>query len=193
MNESKPTIDLYYVRIPNGQEFGPADRATILEWEAQGRVNDTCQIRSQAGMEIIEFSSWKQNQHESSTPSNAPVNSSVNSSNNSSKYSNVNVYGDQIGRVDVPANQSIVVGRSRATAVLIFSICSWLLCVTILFAPVCAMLAIGLGVSELGRIKRGEVSEEQRHIVWIGIGLGVANLIFTAIFALYGLIAAIVA
>ncbi len=189
MNESKPTIDLYYVRIPIGQEFGPADRATILEWEAQGRVNDTCQIRSQAGMEIIEFSSWKQNQHESSVLSSAPVNSSI----NSSKYSNVNVYGDQIGRVDVPANQSIVVGRSRATAVLIFSICSWLLCVTILFAPVCAMLAIGLGVTELGRIKRGEVSEEQRHIVWIGIGLGVANLIFTVIFALYGLIAAIVA
>jgi hypothetical protein len=185
MNESKPTIDLYYVRVPSGQEFGPAVRATILEWEAQGRVNDTCQIRSQAGMEVIGFSLWKQNHHESSASSNAPV--------NSSKYSNVNVYGDQIGRVDVPANQSIVVGRSRATAVLVLGVCSWLLCVTILFAPVCAMIAIGLGVSELGRIKRGEASEEQRHIVWIGIGLGVANLIFTAIFALYGLIAAIVA
>lgn len=184
MNESKPGIDLYYVRIPSGQEFGPADRATILAWEAQGRVNDSCQIRLQTGVELIEFSSWKQS---SSIGSDLPTTHL-----SSSRYSNVNVYGDQIGRVDVPANQSVVVGRGRATAVLILGICSWLLCVTIVFAPICAMLTIGLGISELGRIKRGESTDEQRNIVWIGIGLGAANLLFTAIFALYGLIAAIV-
>lgn len=185
MSESKPGIDLYYVRIPSGQEFGPVDHNTILAWEAQGRVNDSCQIRSQTGVELIGFSSWK---------------SAVDTSPNlpqphfsASRYSNVNVYGDQIGRVDVPANQSVVAGRGRATAVLILGICSWLLCVTILFAPVCAILTVGIGISELGRIKRGESSEEQRNIVWIGVGLGAANLIFTAIFALYGLIAAIVA
>lgn len=184
MNESKPGIDLYYVRIPSGQEFGPADRDTILGWEAQGRVNDSCQIRSQAGGELIVFSSWKSavDTHPDLPQTHASA----------SRYSNVNVYGDQIGRVEVPANQSVVVGRSRATAVLILGICSWLLCVTIIFAPVCALLTIGIGISELGRIKRGESTDEQRNIVWIGIGLGAANLLFTAIFALYGLIAAIV-
>jgi hypothetical protein len=55
------------------------------------------------------------------------------------------------------------------------------------------MLAIGFGVAELGRIKRGEVNSDQRHIVWLGIGLGIANLLFAVIFVLYGLIAAIIA
>ncbi len=178
-------MDLYYVRIPGGQEFGPVDRITILAWEAQGRVNESCQIRLQTGVEFIEFSSWKLAADTSPDLPTTHV--------SSSRYSNVNVYGDQIGRVDIPANQSVVVGRGRATAVLILGISSWLLCVTIVFAPICAMLTIGLGISELGRIKRGESSAEQRNIVWIGIGLGTANLIFTAIFALYGLIAAIVA
>jgi hypothetical protein len=185
MNESQSGIDLYYVRIPNGQEFGPADRSTILAWEAQGRVNDTCQIRSQAGEELIGFALWKQDRY--ATPISAS-NPAV-----SPRYSSANVYGDQIGRVDVPANQSVVAGRSRATTVLILGICSWLSCVIIIGAPICAMLAIGFGVAELGRIKRGEVNSDQRHIVWLGIGLGIANLLFAVIFVLYGLIAAIIA
>jgi tellurite resistance protein TehA-like permease len=65
--------------------------------------------------------------------------------------------------------------------------------VTILGAPVCAVIAIGFGMAELARIKRGDISSDQRHIVWIGIGLGIANLLFTVIFVLYGLIASIIA
>jgi hypothetical protein len=74
---------------------------------------------------------------------------------------------------------------------LILGICSWFLCLSFFGAPICAIFAIGLGVSELRRISRGEIGSEQTHIVWIGIALGTANLIFTAIFMLYGLIAAI--
>lgn len=184
MIEPQPGTDLYYVRIPNGQEFGPADRSTILAWETQGRVNDTCQIRSQDEGKLIDFSLWKQDGYATPVPTSSPT--------GLPRYSSANVYGDQIGRVEVPANQSVVVARSRATTVLILGICSWLSCVTLFAAPVCALIAIAFGVTELGRIKRGEISSNERHIVWIGIVLGVANLLFVVIFAVCGLIAALI-
>ncbi|MFN7840348.1 MAG: DUF4190 domain-containing protein [Pirellula sp.] len=184
MIEQQPGIDLYYVRIPNGQEFGPADRSTILAWETQGRVNDTCQIRSQDGGELIGFALWKQDSYATPVPTSSPT--------GSPRYSSANVYGDQIGRVVVPANQSVAPARSRATTVLILGICSWLSCVTFFASPVCALFAIGFGIAELGRIKRGEINSDERHIVWIGIVLGVANLLFVVIFTVFGLIAAFI-
>ncbi|XZE20755.1 hypothetical protein SH449x_000641 [Pirellulaceae bacterium SH449] len=176
-----PESERFFVRIPNGQEFGPADRATILAWESQGRVNETCKVRSQTGSLYTDFKMWKE------TISSAnPQSSSL------PRFSSVNVFGDQIGRVDVAANQSTLVTQSRATTILILGVGSWILCLSILGAPVCAVIAIYLGVGELGRIHRGEVSSDNKPAVWIGLILGVSNLLFTLILLVFGLIAAIV-
>lgn len=185
MNETRTANELYFVRIPNGQEFGPADRSTILTWESQGRVNDTCHVRLQSSNQLVSFAQWKQNEPPAASNQASPA--------TTSRYANANVFGDQIGRVDVPRNQSTTVPRSRANGVLILGICSWFLCLSFIGAPICALFAIGLGVVELGRINRGEVGPEQTHLVWIGIALGGVNLVFVSIFVLYGLIATILA
>ena len=166
--------DLFYVRIPNGQEFGPADRATILIWETQGRVNGTCRIRPEKCDQLIDFEIWK---HE---PAEPPIRTSD------------NIFGDEIGRINLPANQSVATPKSRATAVLILSLCSWLLCLSFIGAPICAMFALGFGIVELGRINRGEIAANQSTTVWAGIAIASANLAFVVIFAFYALIAAVV-
>jgi len=166
--------ELFYVRIPDGQEFGPADHLTILDWEKQGRVNDTCQIRLAESGELIDYAFWKSQRVELRVPAS------------------VNIFGEHIGRVERPANQSAITPKSRANTVLVLSLCSWLLCLSFVGAPVCALLAIGFGATELGRIKRGEVETNQQTIVWTGIAIASANLLFVLIFMMYGLIAAIV-
>lgn len=171
----------FFVRIPSGQEFGPADRATILTWESQGRVNETCQIRSTTSSLYTDFKIWKETASSASPqPTNLP------------RFSSVNVFGDQIGRVDVAANQSTIVTQSRATTILVLGIGSWVLCLSIFGAPVCAVIAIYMGVGELGRIHRGEVSSDNKPAVWLGLILGAANLLFTLILLVCGLIASVV-
>lgn len=178
---ASPEPERFFVRIPSGQEFGPADRATILAWESQGRVNETCKVRSQTGSLYTDFKIWKETASSAILqPTSLP------------RFSSVNVFGDQIGRVDVAANQSTLVTQSRATTILVLGIGSWVLCLSIFGAPVCAVIAICMGIGELGRIHRGEVSSDNKPAVWLGLILGATNLLFTLILLVCGLIASVV-
>jgi hypothetical protein len=162
--------DQFYVRIPNGQVFGPTDAATIQEWAAQGRVNQSCSIRPASTEAWIGFSAWLTQHSRVQSSNNVPFG-------DPRTTAGPNIYGTDFGHVSPPANQSPTVKSGKGLLVLCLGLVSWVLCPTLCFPPICAIVTIVLGLGELKKIREGQSPLQEKTMVLIGLWAAVLNLV----------------
>jgi len=159
----------FFVRTPNQSVYGPTDRQTVLDWIAQGRLDDSCHIRQSHSEQWIGLPAWSFQSKQQDPFANA--------------YSVRNVGPAQNESVPFkPApnsmNQSAGYARSgNGIVVLILGIVSWILCPTFLGAIICAIFAIVFGLNELKRVRQGISPASDRTPAMFGLWLGIINLV----------------
>lgn len=166
---------LFMVRVPSGDEYGPADAVTILDWIQQNRLDDRCHIRQQDQDAWIGIPAWRLLQKR--------------------EVASKNVFSNSPHALSAPAasNRSSVAPTSgRGVVVLILGILSWVLCFSLIGGIFCAIFAIPLGFSELKRINLGESPSSEKWMVLTGLGLSVANVAASVVGLVTFIIVAIV-
>ena len=158
---SSPVVK-FFVRTPNSMEYGPSDAVTILDWISQGRLDDSCHVREETSSQWIGIAAWRFQIRKMQNPMASPVNQAAN----------------PLGSVPVSTVQSAGYSKSgNGTVVLILGILSWVLCPTFIGAMLCSILAIVFASIEFGKIRNGQSPEKEKILVYIGLWLGVANLV----------------
>ncbi len=153
----------FYVRIPSGQSFGPADYPTIQEWAAQGRINETCDICPEGTDVWIDYSAWKRQQAARMQPSR-PVQDAR------------NIYGEKFGGGAGQVESVPIQPAGLGIWILSLSMVSWVLCITFFGSLICSFITILLAIRELRRI--GEGLSPQREYGMVIVGLVLASLCF---------------
>jgi len=160
----------YFVRTPSLVVYGPSEESVVLEWISQGRLDDTCHIRSESSSEWLGIPAWRFQLRQSR---NAFVETGTTSG-------AVNRKSDNPFFVPVPRNQSAVYVRTgQGMIVLVLGIVSWVLCLTAIGAPICSVIAVILGIKELKAVREGRSQPSERPLALIGLCLGILNLIVT--------------
>ena len=163
--ESLPTADValvkYFVRTPNSMIYGPSNAATVHDWLAEGRLDDSCHIREESSEQWLGIAAWRfqsrRQQNPFVTPGSQPSN--------------------QFGDIPVSSVQSVGFTKAgNGGVVLILGLVSWVLCLTFFGAIVCCILAIVFAMAELKKIKNGQSPSKERPIVLVGLLLAIANL-----------------
>jgi hypothetical protein len=170
---SDNTERLYYIRVPDGQIYGPSNASTLKEWASQGRLNHTCDVRP-ANTEIwISYSAWLIQQSERvATPS-------YGSAARTHPTATRNIYGDNFGGVATPMNQTPNKPSGLGVLICCLGVASWFLCISFIGAPICAVATIIMAVAEFKKIEDGRSPREERILVHIGLWLSVANLVIS--------------
>jgi hypothetical protein len=157
----------YFVRTPNGVVYGPSDVKTVNDWIQQGRLDDTCHIRSHNSEQWIGIPAWQFQLKRTANPVMG--------------YGSTASATNQFGAAPVSSNQSAgYVKSGNGIWVLLLGIFSWILCVTFIGGIICSILAIVLGINELSNIRNGKSPESDRAFALIGMWLGILNLVCTA-------------
>lgn len=159
----EPTTPVkYFVRTPNTMVYGPSDRESVLDWIAQGRLDDTCHIREETSEQWIGMAAWRFQTRKVQTPTENP------------RFQNANAFGS----VPVSSNQSTGYPKAgNGNVVLVLGLVSWLLCPTAIGSWVCSILAIYFATIELGKMRSGVSPDKEKTIVLIGMWLGILNLV----------------
>ena len=161
-NQLPSPVVKFFVRTPNSMEYGPSDAVTILDWISQGRLDDSCHVREETSSQWIGIAAWRFQSRKMQNPMASPVNQAANS----------------FGSVPVSTVQSAGYSKSgNGTVVLILGILSWVLCPTFFGAMLCSILAIVFASIEFGKIRNGQSPEKEKIRVYIGLWLGIANLV----------------
>jgi hypothetical protein len=161
--------DEFFVRTPNQSVYGPTDRQTVLDWIAQGRLDDSCHIRQSNSEQWIGLPAWRFQSKQQDPFANPFSVGAVGSAQNESL---------QFKPAPNSLNQSAGYARSgNGIVVLILGIGSWILCPTFLGALVCAIIAIALGLNELKRVRQGVSPASNRTPAMFGLWLGIINLV----------------
>ncbi len=150
---------LFMVRVPSGDEFGPTDAVTVLDWIQQNRLDDRCHIRQQDQESWIGIPAWRLLQKGEAAARN--------------------VFSNSPRSLIAPSasNQSsATASNGRGLVVLVLWALSWLLCFSLIGGILCAIIAIPLGLGELKKINRGESPSNEKWMVLTGLGLSVANV-----------------
>jgi len=170
--------------------YGPADEKTILDWIAQGRLDDTCFVKSIASDQWLSVGAWRDE-----TKANIEKRATALFSDpaiSSNGYASEVRQSYTFGSAPVAANQTIALPTSgKALASLILGISGWLVCFTGLGGPICAIIAIVLGRNDLSRMRRGEIDSKDRWMATTGFWLGAVELIVVAL-AVIGFLIAII-
>jgi len=152
----------YFVRTPNTMVYGPSERESVLDWIAQGRLDDTCHIREETSEQWIGIAAWRFQTRNVRNPIANP------------SFQNANAFGS------VPATSIQSTGYPKAgngNVVLVLGLVSWLLCPTGIGSWVCSILAIYFATIELEKMRNGLSPSKERAIVLIGMWLGILNLV----------------
>jgi len=150
---------LFMVRVPSGEEYGPADAVTILDWIQQNRLDDRCHIRQQDQEAWIGIPAWRLLQKREAAAKNVFANSPR-----------------SLSAPSASNRSSAAPASGRGVVVLILGILSWVLCFSLIGGILCAIFAIPLGFSELKRINQGESPSNEKWMVLTGLGLSAANV-----------------
>jgi len=167
---------MYFVRTPNTMIYGPSDRESVLDWIAQGRLDDTCHIREETSEQWIGMAAWRFQTRKVQNPIANP------------SFQNANAFGS------VPVSSIQSTGYPKAgngNVVLVLGLVSWLLCPTGIGSWVCGILAIYFATIELGKMRNGERPSKEKAIVLIGMWLGILNLV-AWVLALIGLVITVI-
>jgi hypothetical protein len=152
----------FFVRTPNSMIYGPSDKATVLDWIDQGRLDDTCHIREESTEQWIGLAAWRFQTRKVSAPVSSPVQPTAN----------------RFGEVPTSNVQSAGYAKSgNGTVVLVLGLVSWLLCPTAIGGWICAILAIVFASFEFQKIRNGQTPGSERWMVLLGMWLGIAHLV----------------
>ncbi len=151
----------FFARTPTGAEYGPVDAETVLQWEREGRLNDTCMVRDDCGGHWIALSSWKFQFQPKTNPFAGSIPGPT-----------------AFGSIPQVGNQSVSYQKpGQGALVLVLGIVSWVLCITFFGAPICSLICVVIGLNDLQRIKRGEASPDNKGLTIIGLIIGGLNLV----------------
>lgn len=151
----------FFVRTPNSMIYGPSDKATVLDWIDQGRLDDTCHIREEASEQWIGLAAWRFQTRKVNAPASSPVLSTA----------------IGFGEVQRSSVQSAGYGKSgNGTIILVLGLASWVLCLTVIGGWICAILAIVFASFEFNKLQSGETPGNERWLVLLGMWLGIAHL-----------------
>ena len=155
-------VTKFFVRTPNTMVYGPSNTETVLDWVKQGRLDDTCHIREENSEQWLGLAAWRFQLRKLQNPLVSPLHPGAN----------------QFGAAPISTVPSAGYQKSgNGMVVLILGLLSWILCPTIVGALVCAILAIVFASMELGKIRDGQSPSKEKMLVWIGLWLGIANLV----------------
>ncbi|XZE35205.1 hypothetical protein SH501x_000692 [Pirellulaceae bacterium SH501] len=184
-SESERTLDqsgsvetkseTFWVKVPDGNVYGPTDSATILSWAEQGRVNATCEVNPNGSQLWLNFTVWRMQQLEKHASTSVGVSAAARTP---------NLFGDQFGVHPVPANQKPTTSSGQGLLILSLGLISWFLCPTILGAPLCSIITLILATNELRKISEGRSPRGDRTLVLIGMWLAIGNMALSAFFVL---------
>jgi hypothetical protein len=152
----------YFVRTPNSMIYGPSDKAAVLDWIDQGRLDDTCHIREESSEQWLGLAAWRFQTRQGKAPVSSPVQTAATG----------------FGEVPRSSVQSAGYAKSgNGTLVLVLGSLSWLLCPTVIGGWICAILAIVLASFEFNKIRNGQTPFKERWLVLLGMWLGIVHLV----------------
>ena len=161
--------------------YGPTDRQTVLDWIAQGRLDDSCHIRQSNSEQWIGLPAWSFQSKQQDPLANPYSVGTVGPAQNESL---------PFKPAPNSLNQSAGYARSgNGIVVLILGIGSWILCPTFIGALICAIFAIVLGLNELKRVRQGISPVSNRTPTMFGLWLGIINLVVLFGILSFGVIA----
>jgi hypothetical protein len=170
--EQSPSIfasESYFVRTPNSAIYGPADKHTVLAWIQQGRLDDSCFVRSSHSDQWLGVPAWNAQQYNPNNAQARHVTDPHGTPGSPQSY--------QFGAAPVPSNQSVGYPRGGGgSVVLVLGIVSWVLCPTVLGGLICGIFAIVLGLKELKHVREGSSPQSERTLVMAGMFLGILCL-----------------
>ena len=168
-SNASSVLEQFFVRTPNATIYGPVTYSVVLEWMQQGRLDETCHIRPQSSEQWIGIPAWQFQQKQRTNP---VVGMSSSVTVNQPNY---------FGTAPVSTNQSAGYTRTGGGIwVLVLGILSWVFCVTIFGAPICAIIAIVMSQNELQSIRLGKSPTSERPMVLVGMWLAILNLVLSA-------------
>lgn len=167
--------ETFWVKVPDGNVYGPTDAATILSWAEQGRVNASCEVNPNGSQLWLNFTVWRMQQLEKRASASVG---------GSAAARTPNLFGDQFGVHPVPANQKPTTSSGQGLLILSLGLISWFLCPTILGAPLCSIITLILATNELRKISEGRSPRGDRTLVLIGMWLAIGNMALSAFFVL---------
>jgi hypothetical protein len=158
---------LWLLMTPDGQTYGPVERAELDQWAREGRVSTACKVRRE-----IDFD-WRPAADifphldpKTPTVSIGPVADQITAPYHAAGYRSP---AARTGRGLTPNN---------GVTVLVFGILG---AVCPFFSIIFAIIAIIMGASDLAAIRRGEMDPRGRGLVMAGLILGI---IFAATWAI---------
>jgi DNA-directed RNA polymerase subunit RPC12/RpoP len=153
----------FFVRTPNTMIYGPSDKATVLDWIEQGRLDDTCHIREESSEQWLGLAAWRFQTRKVNAPVSNPVRPTTNG------------FGD-VPRANVQS-AGYATKAGNGTVVLVLGLVSWVLCPTVVGGWICAILAIVFASFEFNKLRSGQTPGNERWLVLLGMWLGIANLV----------------
>ena len=155
----------YWMKAANGQEYGPADSATLGRWFAEGRVGAGYMIRTG------EYGTWQ--------PASDFQTASLPSS--------TNPFAAFPTGSGLPHQQRQYPKSDQSGLVLAMGILSW-----IGFCPIFGIIAWVIGAQALRDIQEGNADPANRGLVQVGYYLGMISVILSVCcFGFYALLIAI--
>jgi hypothetical protein len=152
----------FFVRTPNSMIYGPSDKAMVLDWLEQGRLDDTCHIREESSEQWLGLAAWRFQARKVNSPVSSPVQPTAN----------------RFGEVPRSNVQSASYAKSgNGTVVLVLGLVSWVLCPTVVGGWICAILAIVFASFEFNKLRSGQTPGNERWLVLLGMWLGIAHLV----------------
>ena len=153
----------FFVRTPNSMIYGPSDKATVLDWIEQGRLDDTCHIREESSEQWLGLAAWRFQTRKVNVPVSNPVHPASNG------------FGE-VPRASVQS-AGYATKSGNGTVVLVLGLVSWVLCPTVVGGWICAILAIVFASFEFNKLRSGQTPGNERWLVLLGMWLGIANLV----------------
>lgn len=169
----------FFVMTPSGIEYGPADVETILRWQREGRVNETCLVRQENTSYRMPFEPWRAANSIPRAPQLSPSPSMANPYGANPQRDGMQSFGAIPGAM--PSTVSYP-RESRGVLVVVLAALSWVLCFTFIGAIPCAAIAMYLGMADLASIRRGEMAPQERGLLLTGVWLAGINLVLTVLF-----------
>ncbi len=152
----------FFLRTPNSMIYGPSDKATVLDWIDQGRLDDTCHIREETSEQWLGLAAWRFQTRKVNAPVSSPIQPTAN----------------RFGEVPRSSVQSAGYAKSgNGTVVLVLGFVSWVLCPTVVGGWICAILAIVFASFEFNKLRSGQTPSNERWLVLLGMWLGIAHLV----------------
>lgn len=194
----KPANDSWWMRTPEGAEYGPADRASLDGWVRENRVSAECQIRRGDGPwqpAAAVFPQLKQLPQTPAQPSGHPAPAPAAPSQPGSQFrgGGPNPFADQpqYGGNPYASPQYYATPSGRGGTILalgiISGICSLVTCfycIPGLIALGCGIPAITMGSHDLEGIDAGRLPPYDRGQVQAGLILGWVGVVITGLWVL---------